>query len=437
MSADLRTRGQKRSKSNWAVKLLVVVIFIVICAISYGLFTVYQKMNENKAAGDFILAQSLYEKGKLKEAETLLTRLYKDYPSLENRETVVYYLATIRSDSSLASSEPYWEAIATEYPDGTYAPKALLSLAKIAEASDDVTASTRIWTKLREEHPESEGAAYAELAEADEFARNGKTEAARQAYYKIIANSPMSPIVERAMDSLSAINTSILFSPAPNEWKKLVRVQRGDSLIKLAYNNKTSASMICRINGFGMDKNLIPGQQIYVPAIDSFKITVDKDDLHLYLYTGDGRFIKRYPVGIGRMDHLTPPGNYVVWHKLKQPPWYDREKGRKVMPDDPEYPLGTRWMTISPADNPDAYSRLGIHGTNEPDTIGHRASDGCVRMFNKDVEELYSIATKGTLVDIVQKGVAAASVVTDGPDTDDDSSSLGDWLDPEPKNVAE
>ncbi|MBM3248214.1 MAG: L,D-transpeptidase, partial [Candidatus Omnitrophica bacterium] len=56
--------------------------------------------------------------------------------------------------------------------------------------------------------------------------------------------------------------------------------------------------------------------------------------------------------------------------------------------------LGTRWMGF---DIPE----YGIHGTTEPESIGKQATKGCVRMINKDVEELYSILPVGTEVTII------------------------------------
>lgn len=57
--------------------------------------------------------------------------------------------------------------------------------------------------------------------------------------------------------------------------------------------------------------------------------------------------------------------------------------------------FGTRWIGINVP-----WGKFGIHGTNKPHTIGSEASHGCIRMFNKDVEELYEYVTYGMIVSI-------------------------------------
>jgi hypothetical protein len=72
-----------------------------------------------------------------------------------------------------------------------------------------------------------------------------------------------------------------------------------------------------------------------------------------------------------------------------------RASGRaagKWRTDDPEYPLGKpgRWIGLEGVfGNALGTHGYGIHGTNEPDSIGKQESLGCVRMLNKDVEELW------------------------------------------------
>lgn len=68
--------------------------------------------------------------------------------------------------------------------------------------------------------------------------------------------------------------------------------------------------------------------------------------------------------------------------KVVNPTWYPSEGGI-VPPDDPRNPLGTRWIGIG--------GSYGIHGTRDPDSIGKAESRGCIRMRNRDVEELYDM----------------------------------------------
>ena len=92
-------------------------------------------------------------------------------------------------------------------------------------------------------------------------------------------------------------------------------------------------------------------------------------------------------------------------------------------------------MTLAAADDPSAFSRLGIHGTNEPETVGQRESDGCIRLHNKDVEELFVLVPKGTPVEIVQGGEQTDKAVESSEL--EPNSPLLDWVDPEIKGESD
>ncbi len=77
--------------------------------------------------------------------------------------------------------------------------------------------------------------------------------------------------------------------------------------------------------------------------------------------------------------------------KLKNPPWTDPYNPTIVRADDPEYPLGTRWIEFIPP--PGAY---GIHGSKIEEEIGTEASFGCVRVLHPQEEEIYDFVTLGS-----------------------------------------
>jgi len=106
----------------------------------------------------------------------------------------------------------------------------------------------------------------------------------------------------------------------------------------------------------------------------------------LYYYKGD-RLIKEFPVAVGKPSTPTPPGNYKVKNKILNPGGV----------------LGTRWMGLTiPGGN------YGIHGNNNPSSIGQAASLGCVRMHNNHVEELFPLIPIGTPVHIYGRSEASA-----------------------------
>lgn len=115
----------------------------------------------------------------------------------------------------------------------------------------------------------------------------------------------------------------------------------------------------------------------------------------------NGRFFKRYLVGTGKFGK-TPGGSYLIEIKIKNPPW-TRPADKKIIPfGDPENVLGTRWMSIKADEGTEPIDGYGIHGTIEPETVGKQSSDGCIRLINSEVEELYAIVPEGTQVTITE-----------------------------------
>lgn len=127
-------------------------------------------------------------------------------------------------------------------------------------------------------------------------------------------------------------------------------------------------------------------------------LTVSKTDLTLELHFDDKR-VKTYPVGIGKGE-LTPAGIFTIGQKTKDPTWF--RPGKTPIPNnDPQNILGTRWMALV-SENP-SLKGYGIHGTTVPSSVPGRRSAGCIRMLNKDVEELFEWVPTGTKVVITEK----------------------------------
>lgn len=99
-----------------------------------------------------------------------------------------------------------------------------------------------------------------------------------------------------------------------------------------------------------------------------------------------------YPVATGVFSNLTPEGSFTVLVKAADP-YYRRKNIKGGSPDNP---LGTRWIGFD-AEGTDGRI-YGIHGTNNELSIGKYVSNGCIRMRNKNVEELYNRIPLGTKV---------------------------------------
>jgi lipoprotein-anchoring transpeptidase ErfK/SrfK len=103
-----------------------------------------------------------------------------------------------------------------------------------------------------------------------------------------------------------------------------------------------------------------------------------------------GQVKKIYSVSVGKDTTPSPIGEFKIVNRLTNPTYY--RKG-VVIPQGPSNPIGNRWIGL----NQRGY---GIHGTNEPYSIGKAASHGCIRMSKKDLEELFELVRPGDLVEI-------------------------------------
>jgi lipoprotein-anchoring transpeptidase ErfK/SrfK len=126
---------------------------------------------------------------------------------------------------------------------------------------------------------------------------------------------------------------------------------------------------------------------------DGFYISLANKVLYYY---EDGERVAVYPCAPGKPETPTPTGAFTTGAKSVDPTWY--WEGRAIPPG-PENGLGTRFMSFANAQYPKGY---GIHGTNEPKSIGTAASHGCIRMYNEDVEALFPMVEAGETVVIVE-----------------------------------
>ncbi len=118
----------------------------------------------------------------------------------------------------------------------------------------------------------------------------------------------------------------------------------------------------------------------------------------LYLYNGT-HLVRVFPVATGQAAWPTPLGHFEIVVKQRNPWWFPPTQdswaaGAKPVPPGPDNPLGTRWMGLSAPG-------VGIHGTDEPWSIGHSESHGCIRMQVPSAEWLYNRVRVGTPVFII------------------------------------
>ncbi len=156
----------------------------------------------------------------------------------------------------------------------------------------------------------------------------------------------------------------------------------------------------------------IPAQHI-LPDVERKGVVINIAELRLYYYPevqdGETPRVETYPIGIGRDGFDTPLGITKTTMRLEDPAWYPPESVRQeaaergdplpdVVPPGPDNPLGQHAILL------DIPGYL-IHGTNQPDGIGMRASRGCIRMHPDDIKAVFEQIPNGTQVNIIDEPI--------------------------------
>jgi len=155
----------------------------------------------------------------------------------------------------------------------------------------------------------------------------------------------------------------------------------GETLVQISRDYRLPLAVIIGANPTINPDVIYVGQRIEIPGLPDpntipYKIDVSINNRRLSLYRNNV-LQKTYPIAVGRMLFQTPIGNFVVINRAPNPGG----------------PYGTMWLSLSK-------EHYGIHGTNDPSSIGKAVSRGCIRMHNHDVEELADIIPNGTTVSI-------------------------------------
>jgi lipoprotein-anchoring transpeptidase ErfK/SrfK len=145
-------------------------------------------------------------------------------------------------------------------------------------------------------------------------------------------------------------------------------------------------------------------QQAVATAATKRVIVVSLEDRKLALVE-DGQVKKVYSVAVGKPSTPSPVGAFTIERRVANPTYH--HNGKTVLPG-PGNPVGTRWMGLSK-------HGYGIHGTNEPKSIGKAASHGCIRMSQADLEEFYELVAVGDTVELVgERNQETAQLFGDG-----------------------
>ncbi len=132
--------------------------------------------------------------------------------------------------------------------------------------------------------------------------------------------------------------------------------------------------------------------QAAVPE-DLFEIVVERSTRTLTVSYGGQRLVSwSCCVGAGERS---PVGTWHVRNKARWAAWRSDE-GVVIPGGSPRNPLGARWLGTTARGR--GGGTIGIHGTNQPSSIGRRVSAGCIRLMNHHAIELYDTIPIGTRV---------------------------------------
>ncbi|MGQ9651475.1 MAG: L,D-transpeptidase family protein [Phycisphaerae bacterium] len=214
----------------------------------------------------------------------------------------------------------------------------------------------------------------------------------------------------RIREILTQIADKTIFSPDILPDDPLVfgyRVARGDTLSRIARKHDLTEELISSINRLSAGSVLRPGRQLKVVR-GPFIATVVKSTHEMHLYLQD-LYIRTCEVALGT-NNKTPTGKWVVTTRLRHPSWVDPRTGKQYGSHDPDNPLGGYWIGLKGIEGDAVGQRgYGIHGTNDEASIGTDASLGCVRLGRKDIESVYMMLARGSIVTIAE---------SDGPHDD-------------------
>lgn len=152
-------------------------------------------------------------------------------------------------------------------------------------------------------------------------------------------------------------------------------------------------------------RNLVIPTAFILPPIARKGMIINLPEMRLYYYPENSDKVITYPIGIGKIGNTIPIQNSTISRKKLNPSWmpgadvrrYNEQQGvhlPRILPPGPDNPLGPYaiYLTIP---------SFLLHSTIFPESIGRRASFGCIRMNETDIKDLFPIITPGTNVQII------------------------------------
>ena len=354
-------RGRRNRNRTYTILLAVLVIGVMI-AFYYGPF------------------------GK-NEAETIDTNTQED----TNVDTTAANVPDVPSEPEIK------EPVVTEEPEvkGTAAytpPAAVEEKPELPEIAPEPATGPNV-----QANPEASSLIAEAAALLDE--KPGKIIQARDKLNQAL-RMPMSPQQRLSVkNQLSELSDEWLFSRTVFPEDPLCesyQVKSGDLLTTIGDKYKLPYEILMTINRISRPETLQAGLPIKVIK-GPFNAKVYRSSFTMDVYL-QNTFVRSFRVGLGKPGMETPTGHWRVKQdgKLVKPIWTNPTDGKTYHPEDPDYPLGSRWIGLEGLSG-EAKDREGfaIHGTKEPEQIGTAGSQGCIRMHNGDAILVYNMLFPG------------------------------------------
>jgi hypothetical protein len=252
--------------------------------------------------------------------------------------------------------------------------------------------------------PKVEPAKPSAIHEVDGLMADGKWREARMKVSSLFSGAlPDGERAELARRGLE-INQKLLQDKADSPDVELYEIRQGDTLEGIAKKFKNLNGVkgnLMLVNNYKENAILREGRKVRITK-GTWSVVVDKTLYTLWICY-EGAPFKAYRITIGAENKPTPVTKFTVGNKNPKPAWWPpadmKVTGKIPVPyGDPQNPLGEWWIAL----DHDLHHGIGIHGTNDPGSIGSKASNGCVRMLNEEVVEVAAIAYKGMFVTVVE-----------------------------------
>ncbi|MGH1399024.1 MAG: L,D-transpeptidase family protein [Alphaproteobacteria bacterium] len=149
-------------------------------------------------------------------------------------------------------------------------------------------------------------------------------------------------------------------------------------------------------------KIVLPSRHL-LPDAAREGIVINLPEMRLYAFVNGDDAPTTFPIGVGREGLNTPEGETKIIRKKAGPTWTPTQRMRDEDPElkpyyppGPDNPLGTHALYLG-------WPTYAIHGTNRPFGIGRRISSGCIRMYPKNIKQLFEMIPVGTKVEVVNQ----------------------------------